>query len=134
MTSQNLSQNGRKVNLDDYKEGTKVYFYKPPSASEAEKKGRKAKHMDHYAGPARIIKKVGTRSFLIEYKGADGKLRTFQRDAGMLSLIPPVQIRFDPFAQVDNINVPQKHRSLVALTLKEGEIVILKDGKEAKDW
>jgi hypothetical protein len=71
MTSQNLSQNGRKVNLEDYKEGTKVYFYKPPSASEAEKRGRKAKHMDHYAGPARIIKKVGTRSFLIEYKGAD---------------------------------------------------------------
>jgi hypothetical protein len=52
----------------------------------------------------------------------------------MLSLIPPAQIRFDPFAQVDNINVPQKHRSLVALPLREGEIVILKDGKEAKDW
>jgi hypothetical protein len=134
MTSQNLSQNGRKENLDDYKEGTKVYFYKLPSASEAEKRGRKAKHVDHYAGPARIIKKVGTRSFLIEYKGADGKLRTFQRDAGMLSLIPPAQTRFDPFAQVDNTNVPQKHRSLVALPLKEGEIVILKDGKEAKDW
>jgi hypothetical protein len=99
MTSQNLAQNGRKVNLDDYKEGTKVYFYKPPSASEAEKRGRKAKHMDHYAGPARIIKKVGTRSFLIEYKGADGKIRTFQRDAGMLSLIPPTQITFDPFTQ-----------------------------------
>jgi hypothetical protein len=90
--------------------------------------------MDHYAGPARIIKKVGTRSFLIEYKRADGKIRTFQRDAGMLSLIPPAQIRFDPFAQVDNISVPQKHRSLVALPLREGEIVILKDGKEAKDW
>jgi hypothetical protein len=134
MTSQNLAQNGRKVNLDDYKEGTKVYFYKPPSVSEAEKRGRKAKHMDHYAGPARIIKKVGTRSFLIEYKGADGKIRTFQRDAGMLSLIPPTQITFDPFTQVVNINITQKHRSLVALPLKEGEIVILKDGKEAKDW
>ncbi len=42
MTSQSLSQNGRKINFDDYKEGTKVYFYKPPSALEAEKKGRKA--------------------------------------------------------------------------------------------
>jgi hypothetical protein len=38
MTSQNLSQNGRKINLEDYKEGTKVYFYKPPSALEAEKR------------------------------------------------------------------------------------------------
>jgi hypothetical protein len=45
MTSENLSQNGRKINLEDYKEGTKVYFYKPPSALEAEKKGRKAKHI-----------------------------------------------------------------------------------------
>jgi hypothetical protein len=34
---------------------------------EAEKKGRKAKHMDHYAGPAVVIKQIGTRSFLIEY-------------------------------------------------------------------
>jgi hypothetical protein len=33
-----------------------------------------------------------------------------------------------------NIDVTQKHRSLVALPLKEGEIVILKDGSEAKDW
>ncbi len=52
----------------------------------------------------------------------------------MLSLIPPAQVRFDPFAQADSISVPQKHRSLVALPLREGEIVILKDGKEAKDW
>jgi hypothetical protein len=81
-----------------------------------------------------LLKKVGTRSFLIEYKGADGKIRTFQRDAGMLSLIPPTQITFDPFTQVVNIDITQKHRSLVALPLKEGEIVILKDGKKAKDW
>ena len=46
MTSQNLSQNGRKINLDDYNEVTKVYFYKPPSASEADKRGRKAKLME----------------------------------------------------------------------------------------
>jgi transposase InsO family protein len=55
MTSNNLAQNGRKINLDEYKIGTKVYFYKPPSASEAERRGRKAKHMEHYAGPAKII-------------------------------------------------------------------------------
>jgi hypothetical protein len=49
-----------------FHKGTEVYFYKPPSAVEAERKGWKAKHMDHYAGPATIIRKVGTRSFLIE--------------------------------------------------------------------
>jgi hypothetical protein len=32
--------------------------------------------MDHYA--ATIIEKVGTRSFLIEYRNSDGKVRTFQ--------------------------------------------------------
>ncbi len=55
MTSNNLSQNGKKINLEDYRIGS-------------EKKGRKAKHMDHYAGSARIIKQVGKRSFLIEYR------------------------------------------------------------------
>ena len=29
------------------------------TALESEKKGRKAKHMDHYAGPAKIIKQIG---------------------------------------------------------------------------
>ena len=65
MTSNNLSQNGKKINLEDYKIGSEVYFYKPPTALESEKKGLKAKHMDHYAGPAKIIKQVGKRSFLI---------------------------------------------------------------------
>ncbi len=46
MTSDNLSQNGKKINLEDYRIGSEVYFYKPPTALESEKKGRKAKHMD----------------------------------------------------------------------------------------
>ena len=48
MTTQNLAQNGRKINVEDYKIGSKVYFYIPPSAAETEKRGRKAKHLDHY--------------------------------------------------------------------------------------
>ena len=123
-----------KINLEDYKEGTKVSFYKPPSALEAEKKGRKAKHMDHYVGPATILKKVGTRSFLIEYKNSDGKIRTFQRDASMLSLLPPAEVDFEPNTSEINVFAPQKHRSITANPLREGEIVILKDGSEAKDW
>ena len=134
MTAQNLGQNGRKIHLDAYVPGTKVYFYKPPSAIEAEKKGRKAKHMDHYRGPATIIKQIGTRSFLIEYKNADGKIRTFQRDASMLSLVPPKQVDFEPESIKGNSNVPHVHRSLIASPLKEGEIVLLKDGNEAVDW
>ena len=61
-------------------------------------------------------------------------MRTFQRDASMLSLLPPAQIDFEPYTfEIYNV-VPQKHRSLTAIPLKEGEIVILKDGNEAKDW
>ncbi len=36
MTSDNLSQNGKKINLEDYRIGSKVYFYKPPTALESE--------------------------------------------------------------------------------------------------
>jgi hypothetical protein len=125
MTAQNLGQNVRKIHLDAYTPGTKVYFYKPPSATEAEKKGRKTKHMDHYAGPAIIIKQIGTRSFLIEYKNANGKIRTFQRDAGMLSLVPPKQVDFGPESIEDDSNIPHMHRTLPASPIKEGEIALL---------
>ena len=134
MTSQKLAQNGRKINIEDYKIGSKVYFYKPPSAAEAEKRGRKAKHMDHYSGPATIIERIGIRSFLVEYKDAEGKIRLFQRDAGMLSLVPPQLAQFEPEEQEMPIRPPHKHRSLTASPLWEGEVVILKDGSEAEDW
>ncbi len=64
---------------------------------------------------------------MIEYRNPDGKVRTFQRDASMLSLLPPSQIDFDPDIAETNVLAPQKHRSLTANPLKEGEIVILKD-------
>ncbi len=52
-----------------------------------------------------------------------------------MSLLPPAQIDFEPYTLEINDVVPQKHRSLTAIPLKEeGEIVILKDGNEAKDW
>ena len=52
-------------------------LFRSPSAAEAEKRGRKAKHMDHYSGPATIIERIGIRSFLVEYKDAEGKTRLF---------------------------------------------------------
>jgi hypothetical protein len=119
MTSNNLSQNGKKINLEDYRIGSEVYFYKPPTALEAEKKGRKAKHMDHYAGPARIIMQVGKRSFLIEYRNAKGRSKVFQRDAGMLSLIHPARVNFEPEDTVLHVHAPHKHRSLIATPLRK---------------
>ena len=134
MTTQKLAQNGRKINVEDYKIGSKVYFYKPPSAAEAEKRGRKAKHMDHYVGPATIIQRIGIRSFLVVYRDAEGKTHIYQRDASMLSLVPPHLVQFEPEEQEMQVRPPHKHRSLVASPLWEGEVVILKDGSEAKDW
>ncbi len=90
--------------------------------------------MDHYAGPARIIKQVGKRSFLIEYRNAKGKSKVFQRDAGMLSLIHPTRVNFEPVETVLHIAAPHKHRSLIATPIREGEIVLLKDGSDATDW
>ena len=90
--------------------------------------------MDHYVGPAKIIQQLGTRSFLVEYKNAEGKMQTFERDAGMLSLIPPSITRFDPELQDIQLRIPHKHRSLYATPLREGEVVILKDGSKADDW
>jgi hypothetical protein len=78
--------------------------------------------MDHYAGPARITKQVGKRSFLIEYRNAKGIVKVFQRDAGMLSLLHPATVNFEPEDTVVQIHVPHKHRSLTTTPLREGEI------------
>ncbi len=76
--------------------GIKVYFYKPSSAQEVEKRGRKAKHLDHYMGPATILRSVRIRSFIIQYTDEKGVTRTYQRDAFMISLIPPKDVKVDP--------------------------------------
>jgi hypothetical protein len=42
-----LNQKGQRYNLDHFTTGAKVYFYRPPSVLDVEKKTRKAKHIDH---------------------------------------------------------------------------------------
>jgi hypothetical protein len=76
MSSNRLSQNGKRINYETLKPGTKVYFYKPPSAQEVAKRGRKAKHLDHYMSPATILRSIGTRSFVIQYTDDSGTTRT----------------------------------------------------------
>ncbi len=89
MTSQKLAQNGRKITSkdEDYKIGSKVYFYKPPSAAEAERIDRKAKHMNHYSGLATIIQRIGIRSFLVEYIGGEHDFATLWELARMLLVV-----------------------------------------------
>jgi hypothetical protein len=50
MSSNRLSQNGKRINYEALTPGAKVYFYNPLSAQEVAKRGRKAKHLDHYTG------------------------------------------------------------------------------------
>ncbi len=61
MTSNKLSQVGKSINYEALIPGAQVYFFKPPSAQEVLERGRKAKHLDHYLGPATILRAIGTR-------------------------------------------------------------------------
>ncbi len=51
----------------------------------------------------------------------------------MLSLRNPMRVNLEPVETVVHIDAPPKHRSLTATPLREGEIVLLKDGS-ATDW
>ena len=44
----------------DYKKGAKVMIYMPPTAEEARRRQRKAKHLDFFRGPCTITEKTGT--------------------------------------------------------------------------
>jgi hypothetical protein len=87
MTHEGLNQKGQRYNIDHLVGGAKVYFYRPPSVLDVVKKTRKAKHIDHYVGPAVIVKKIGSRSFQISYTNPlTGTTQLLQRDAGMIIL------------------------------------------------
>ncbi len=87
MTYESLNQKGQRYNLDHYVVGAKVYFYQPPSVLDVVKKMRKAKHIDHYVGPAIIVKKIGSRSFQLSFVNpSTGTTQLLQRDAEMIIL------------------------------------------------
>ncbi len=130
MTHEGLNQKVQRYNLDHFVDGAKVYFYRPPSVLEVEKRTRKVKHIDHYVGPATIVKKIGSRSFQISFTNPlTGETQLLQRDAGMIilkkkwiapSLIPLIS-RLEP----------ARHQK--GLALRAGEMVILLDYPDSKD-
>ena len=134
MSSKNLSQNGKRINYEALIPGAKVYFYKPPSIQEVEKRGRKAKHLDHYMGPATILRAVGSRSFVIQYTDEKGVTRTYQRDASMISLVSPKEIKNDPSETGGKGSPPHLHQSLTHTPIEEGEYILIKDTKNSKTW
>ncbi len=87
MSHESLNQKGQRYNLDHYEVGAKVYFYRPPSILDVAKKTRKAKHIDHYVGPATIVKKIGSRSFQHSFVNpSTGIAQLLQRDASIIIL------------------------------------------------
>ena len=81
MNAHNLNQSGKKIPDKPYVRGDKVYFYQPPSQNEVIQRGRKAKHLMHYRGPATITQPIPgrRRQYEIEFQG-----KLFKRDIGML--------------------------------------------------
>ena len=61
MNAHNLNQSGKVISDKPLEKGDKVYFYRPPSQQEVIKRGRKAKHLMHYQGPAIIIGSIEGR-------------------------------------------------------------------------
>ncbi len=97
-------------------------------------RGRKAKHLDHYTGPATILRAIGIRSFFLQYTDGKGVTRTYQRDASMISPVPPISIKGDSSIPGISDKPPHLHRSLTISPIEEGEYVIIKDTKESKTW
>ena len=136
MTSENLSQSGQLVDLTQMTIGTDAYVYKPPSQQEAINKGRRAKHVDHYIGPGRIVRHIGTRSVVVSIKDHNNVDREYQRDAGMVLLKRPKPEEAEPeFTRERSQGTRVSSKSdLTEHPLKEGEFLILKDDPNAKDW
>ncbi len=81
MNAHNLNQSGAKIQAKELETGDRVYFYRAPSQHEVIRRGRKAKHLAHYHGPATIQGKVEgrDRQYHLTYDG-----KSFKRDIGML--------------------------------------------------
>ncbi len=101
----------------------RVYFYKPSSQQEVSSKGRKAKHLTHYHGPATVTAVPRRRQLELQYEG-----KTFNRD---ISLVIPAKDfngldvdNFDPVV-TEAVLLPSLH--VKGEIPKEGELVVTKD-------
>ncbi len=124
------------MNLANMPIGAEAYIYKPPSQQEAIRKGRRVKHIDHYIGPGRIVRHIGSRSLVVVIKDDHNIDREYQRDAGMVLLKKPRPNDLDPeLMKYQSIGTRLCSKDDLNLhALKEGEIIILKDEPETKDW
>jgi hypothetical protein len=129
MTSEKLNQANRPFDDSQLQPGMKVYFYKPPSQQEVATKGRKAKHLAHFHGPAIVTAIPRRRQLELQYEGKE-----FNRD---ISLVIPAKDfdsldkdSFDPVI-TETVATPSLH--VRGETPKEGELVVTKDSS-TKGW
>jgi hypothetical protein len=136
MTAEKLNQSGQPVDMTKFPIGTRVFFYKPPSKQEADNKGRRAKQIDHYVGPAKVTKHIGTRSVQLEMEKTNGRSITYKRDIGMLLLKKPRVGDDDPTIPLRPVISTQSHSDTLwnAAPLQVGEHIIFKDGPLATTW
>ena len=133
MNAHNLNQSGAKVEDKGLNSGDQVYFYKPPTQQEIARRGRKAKPLAHYHGPATVRGKVDgrDRQYHIEYNG-----KCFKRDISML--IPEKRMkeidvnRHDPMAETPLIVKPALFKP--GVILREEELILCKTDKGDKAW
>ena len=118
---------------DSIQSGDQVYFYKLPTQHEIARRGRKAKHLAHYHGPATVRGKVDgrDRQYHIEYGG-----KGFKRDISML--VPEKRIRaidvnrHDPTAETPLRVKPALFKP--GVILREEELILCKTDKGDKAW
>jgi hypothetical protein len=133
MNSHNLNQSGAKVEEKGLSPGDRVYFYRPPTQQEIARRGRKAKHLAHYHGPATVQDKVEgrDRQYRITYGG-----KQFKRDISMLIPERTIQsidvIRHDPTVAAS----PHAEPALLkpGVTLQEEELILCKTEKGDQAW
>ncbi len=133
MNAHDLNQSGAKNSRQRIGKRRQVYFYRPPSQHEIIRRGRKAKHLAHYHGPATIQSKVEgrDRQYHLFYEG-----KPFKRDVSML--VP----KKDFTAINPEVHDPTNYAPLLAKPafynkqkpLREEDIILCKTKKEDTSW
>jgi hypothetical protein len=123
MTSEKLNQAHRPFDDSHLQVGMKVYFYKPPSQQEVSAKGRKAKHLARYHGPATVTAIPRRCQVELQYEG-----KSFKRDISLVITAKDFNgldvNSFDPVV-TKAISPPSLHVS--GEIPREGELVVTKD-------
>ena len=138
MTAEKLNQAGRPIDEEALKPGDDVYFYRPPSQGEVLERNRKKKHLFHYHGPAKIVKKLRNRQYEITYtsptKKGSPKTTTFKRDASML--VPAKQYVSIPedFDPTETAEPPKPRKYDGSQELQEGELIICRGAPQDTEW